>query len=434
MRAPDDGPTPALAAALDYAATFGWKSFPARTEGGKKWSFLSAEYAPGGENWGMTNDPKQLTANFNNRKWRDKAGVGVPTGPVNGIFVVEADTEKGHDVDGIGSLRNLEAEHSALPKTRMAESPSGSVHYYFKWPTNRTILNSTSKIAPGVDVRGEGGMVVAPPSVRSDGAYRWLNETPIADAPEWLIDLATRGDAEAPPLRPVPEFLKGLGGIGKSTDPSDCYSREAEAEKIMAAMAVIPNDDVSQNEYNKIGMACWAATNGSDEGFAAFDLWARKSKKKYHGGTYERWANYNKYPPTRIGAGSIFHWADKADPNWRMNIEAEQNKTEKPPPSTIGTEPSKSEPIPVDLWAKFDPPPLPIGLLPKVIEDFALEQSELIGADPSGLAMAALAVSAAALPDYVKLQPKKHDPNWVEVGANLDRIDWPAEYEEDPNY
>ena len=89
-----------------------------------------------------------------------------------------------------------------------------------------------------------------------------------------------------------------------------------------------------------------------------------------------------------------------------MNIEAEQNKTEKPPPSTIGTEPSKSEPIPVDLWAKFDPPPLPIGLLPKVIEDFALEQSELIGADPSGLAMAALAVSAAALPDYVKLDRK----------------------------
>ena len=67
----------------------------------------------------------------------------------------------------------------------------------------------------------------------------------------------------------------------------------------------------------------------------------------------------------------------------------------------------------MDLWAKFDPPPLPIGLLPKVIEDFALEQGELIGADPSGLAMAALAVSAAALPDYVKLQPKKHDPNWV---------------------
>ena len=208
MRAPDDGPTPALAAALAYAVEFGWKVFPARFKGRQKLSYLKKETAPGGENWGMTNDPKQLTANFNNRKWRDKAGVGVPTGAVNGIFVVEADTEKGHDVDGIGSLRKLEAEHSALPKTRMAESPSGSVHYYFKWPTKRTILNSTSKIAPGVDVRGEGGMVVAPPSIRADGSYRWLNEeTPIADAPEWLIELATRGDsAEAPPLGPFLNF------------------------------------------------------------------------------------------------------------------------------------------------------------------------------------------------------------------------------------
>lgn len=68
----------------------------------------------------------------------------------------------------------------------------------------------------------------------------------------------------------------------------------------------------------------------------------------------------------------------------------------------------------MDLWAKFDPPPLPNGLLPKVIEDFAFEQSELIGADPSGLAMAALAACAAAIPDYVKLRPKKYD-TWSEA-------------------
>src|SRR5215472_13698444 len=70
---------------------------------------------------------------------------------------------------------------------------------------------------------------------------------------------------------------------------------------------------------------------------------------------------------------------------------------------------------PVDLWGQFDPPPLPQGLLPKAIERFALEEADLMGVDPGGLAMAALAVCAAALPDYIQLQVKRHDPNWFEA-------------------
>jgi hypothetical protein len=68
---------------------------------------------------------------------------------------------------------------------------------------------------------------------------------------------------------------------------------------------------------------------------------------------------------------------------------------------------------PVDLWAKHEPPTLPKGLLPQVIEDFAFKQSELMGCDPAGLAMAALAVCAAAIPDNQKIQVKKHG-RWKE--------------------
>jgi Protein of unknown function (DUF3987) len=69
---------------------------------------------------------------------------------------------------------------------------------------------------------------------------------------------------------------------------------------------------------------------------------------------------------------------------------------------------------PIDLWGQFDPPPLPTGLLPEAIEQFAREEGELMGADPSGLAMAALTVCAAALPDHTQLQVKRHDPHWLE--------------------
>jgi hypothetical protein len=292
-------PASRLDAALAYAAERGWEIFPADSDGKKK--SHKAGKNSNGKNWGMTKDPDEIKSDF--KKW-PRANIGIPTGAVNRIWVLEADTKEGHDVDGIAALRELEAKHGPLPETLMAESPSGSIHYYFKWPTGINVGNSTSKIAPGVDVRGEGGMVIAPPSIRADGAYRWLNEgTPIPDAPPWLIELATKGDAPRAPTvennEPVPDYLLGIGPVGISTDPSDLYSREADIAKVAAAMAVIPNNDVSQQEYNTIGMACWAATGGSDAGFELFDQWARKSEKKYHGGTVERWRNYTKYPPPR---------------------------------------------------------------------------------------------------------------------------------------
>jgi Protein of unknown function (DUF3987) len=69
---------------------------------------------------------------------------------------------------------------------------------------------------------------------------------------------------------------------------------------------------------------------------------------------------------------------------------------------------------PVDLWAQRKAPALPKGLLPAVIEQFAFQQGELMGADPAGLAMGALVACAAAIPDSIRIQVKKHDRRWLE--------------------
>jgi hypothetical protein len=69
---------------------------------------------------------------------------------------------------------------------------------------------------------------------------------------------------------------------------------------------------------------------------------------------------------------------------------------------------------PVDLWQHRAHPPLPAGLLPPVIEEFARAQGELMGVDPGGLAAAALAVCAAAIPDSIKMRVKRHVPHWLE--------------------
>ena len=268
------GSTTILESLLSYAER-GWHVFPAHSSGEKK-SHKSAKHS-NGRNWGKTTDPDEIRRDFS--RWID-ANIGIATGPDSAVFVVEADTPKGHDVDGIAELKALETIHRALPETLMAESPSGSVHRYFKWPVGVTIRNSTSKIAPGIDVRGDGGMVIAPPSLRpGKGYYRWLNEgTPVADAPQWLIDLATADDVE---LR--------TPGDNPETDPAF----------VAAAVAVIPNDDLDWESWNNIGLAIWRATAGHVIGYDAFKALSQKSDKYDESETLRRWNHYFKSPPTQ---------------------------------------------------------------------------------------------------------------------------------------
>lgn len=292
-----------LAAALDYAAQRGWLIFPARFvlddrtgKWGKK-SWKSAK-SSNGRAWGMTKDLDEVCRDFAKPS---RTAVGIPTGAVNNIFVVETDTPAGHNVDGPTSLKLLEAEHGTLPDTLMAESPSKSRHRYFNHPGNGLKVRSTaSELGPGIDVRGEGGMVIAPPSVRGDGHYRWLNNNPIADAPQWLIDLVVATSKSD----------------GKGTD-DDAEEPQAPIEQIRAAFAVIPNDDLGWEDWNNRGMALFRATAGSDDGLAIFHAWSSKSKKKYNAQrTDDKWAAYQSCPPTEIGVGSIFYWANEASPGW----------------------------------------------------------------------------------------------------------------------
>jgi hypothetical protein len=68
---------------------------------------------------------------------------------------------------------------------------------------------------------------------------------------------------------------------------------------------------------------------------------------------------------------------------------------------------------PVDLWSVFPPPELPTGLLPPLIENFSRVRAEQIGCDPSGIAISALACCAAAIPDRIRIKPKRYE-DWFE--------------------
>lgn len=119
-------------------------------------------------------------------KWQDdeRINVAIRTGEVSGIFVLDIDPKHG----GYESLQRLLAQHGSLPETYTVTTGGGGEHRYFKHP-GFPVPNSVSSLGSGLDVRGDGGYVLAPGARhKSGGIYKGLTGE-LAEAPEWLLQL-----------------------------------------------------------------------------------------------------------------------------------------------------------------------------------------------------------------------------------------------------
>ena len=116
-------------------------------------------------------------------RWLDSEpamNIGVVCGAVSGIIVLDQDGDQ-----GAHSLK-----YRDIPDTVQARTPHGW-HHYFRHPGFP--VPNRAGLLPKVDVRGDGGYVVAPPSLGPDGneSYYWVRDPfdyPLADAPDWLLD------------------------------------------------------------------------------------------------------------------------------------------------------------------------------------------------------------------------------------------------------
>lgn len=186
-------------AALEYADR-GWHVFPVPP--GTKKSHKSAEFSDG-RAWGATISAAEIKRDWNT--WPG-ANVGITTGTNSGIFVLDLDRKNG--VDAVEWLADKIHEHGGeWPSTVEALSPTGGWHVYFRYPRDFDVKTCEGEIAPGVDVRGRGGMVLATPSVKPGvGAYRWKNPPglfEVADAPQWVLDMLPRCDAKPAAAGPM---------------------------------------------------------------------------------------------------------------------------------------------------------------------------------------------------------------------------------------
>ncbi len=173
-----------------------------------------------------TTDPAQIRAWW---KRFPKANVAINCG-VSGLVVLDVDPRHG----GHETLATIEAKHGKLPDAPTVLTGGGGLHIYLRPPADVEIRNSAGALGPGLDVRGEGGHVVAPPSVHATGAlYCWeasarIDELEIPEAPAWLIGLLTAKPAAPAQRFRAPEII----AEGQRNDTLFRLARSLHARKL----------------------------------------------------------------------------------------------------------------------------------------------------------------------------------------------------------
>lgn len=137
------------------------------------------------------------------------ANIGIATGQISNLVVVDVDGKEGE-----GSLARLFKKYGKLPRTPKVRTGKG-VHYYLR-PGAKPVGNSVGRLGSGIDIRGDGGYVVAPGSIhRSGKLYKFLpgrdlNDIKIAKIPKSLRKALLTGEPSRPVLLlPIPPSKKG---------------------------------------------------------------------------------------------------------------------------------------------------------------------------------------------------------------------------------
>jgi Bifunctional DNA primase/polymerase, N-terminal/Primase C terminal 1 (PriCT-1) len=121
------------------------------------------------------------------RAWWSKwplANVGIPTGAASGIVVLDIDP------GGERALAALTEGHGPLPETRAVRTGRGR-QLWFEHP-GVPVRCSAGVLGDGLNLRGDGGYVIAPPSIHPNGKrYTFANDSEPASMPSWLVGLVT---------------------------------------------------------------------------------------------------------------------------------------------------------------------------------------------------------------------------------------------------
>jgi len=233
-------------------------------------------------------------------KW-PTANLAIPTGERSGLIVLDVDMNDGSDgkevKDGEASLSELTAKHGSLPPTLEVKTPRGGRHLYFRHPGQKVPSRGNHPLRD-LDIRGDGGYVLIPPSTTERGAYTSATRTAPAECPPWLLALLLNGTAPAEkphPVTPSPSFAP-------SADPTE------EEARIRDALRSISAGDY--DTWTKIGMALHAWD--PQRGFGLWAEWSRTCPEKYdERQPPKKWASFKADRPGGVKLGTLFEHAKR---------------------------------------------------------------------------------------------------------------------------
>ncbi len=294
-----------LDAALAYAA-MGWHVFPLHTVTDRGFCTCGDSTCTrqgkhprtaSGLN-DATTDPAMI-----HHWWRKSwpgANIGIRTGQISGFFVVDVDSHAYYNgKDGEDQLYKLEKQFDKLPDTlEVLTGGMGGRHLYFRYPGNVNGVKSRSDaLGAGIDVRGDGGYVVAPPSTGVGRDYEWegssdpFDGAQLADAPAWLVTKVER----------IIQFHDGgdYSGLGTAfLDPKT-------ADELRDALSYIDPDE-SYDQWAQVGMAL-KSTDAGEDAFEIWDTWSRRGAKYKPQEMAFKWRSFS--PGGGINKESIFYLA-----------------------------------------------------------------------------------------------------------------------------
>lgn len=348
-----------------------------------------------------TTDPDKLKELFGS----DPRNLGLRCG--NGLVVIDIDVKKG--IDGKLTLQALESQHGKLPPTLTVSTPSGGIHLYYRYPDNMTISSKAGKLGdtktPNIDVRADGGYVVAPPSKLDasadpsgkivSGEYAIQQKRPIADLPSaWLALLAGRDTHQPTPSHP----------------PKSRGQQLTEIQSALQHIDAKPHDD-----WIRVGMALYGL---GDAGRALWDTWSMTADNYDPAEIHKRWGSFSG---TSVSVETIYYmaqqngWANPAKGKRPQQdarvVPFPQHQHRAGEHESAPQHSRKPEPLPSEL-----PPVMKLNpaWLPQVVGEYIADAAEQMNAPPDYLAVTLLSAMATVIGRKIGVRPQENT-DWTEI-------------------
>lgn len=212
-------------------------------------------------------------------EWPEDINIGIRTGMESGIVVLDVDPRNGGD--------ETFAALGELPPTATVTTGGGGKHLYFR--LTQPMASGAHKLGQGLDIKADGGYVVAPPSIHKSGqAYRWTRDPRggIADLPAKLLERLIRPKDHRAPVA-VPTSPQSAEIVRKCLPLLSQHRRD------------------NYDDWLGVGIVC--ARCGLD--VTEWEAWSKGSPKYEDGACEAKWPGFAANKDNALSVGSMLHWA-----------------------------------------------------------------------------------------------------------------------------